>query len=149
FRERLNVLAGTSTLPPSLLSVGPTGQPSAGTPPCLRLRALLEVSRYRAHALRALALRAAASLKAIGRSPHTKFHIHTNCTDMLPSGPKSATKVSPLFAQTGRVKAPASIMWPGSSVTPNFPTLLASHAMPIAGCPITPAANPVSSISEF
>src|SRR3954469_25369151 len=73
-------------------------------------------------------------------------HIHggvpyTNCTEMPPSGPKSPCTVSPLAANTTRVNEPASTTWRGSSGVPIEPTLLASHATPIAGWPSTPAAT--------
>src|SRR5712692_3444171 len=72
-----------------------------------------------------------------------------NCTAMPPSGPKSACSVSPFCASTTRVNEPASTIWPDSSGTPCDPSLLASQATPSAGWPSTPAATPVSSISEF
>src|SRR5262249_11377283 len=74
---------------------------------------------------------------------------YTNCTVMQPSVPKSACSVSPLFATTTRVNEPASTRWPASSATPWLASLLASQATPSAGWPSTPAATPVSSISEF
>src|SRR6516165_6867150 len=74
---------------------------------------------------------------------------HTNCTAMAPSAPKSACNVSPFCACTTRVNEPASTRCPGSSATPCEPSLLASQATPSAGWPSTPAATPVSSISEF
>src|SRR5712672_4587746 len=80
---------------------------------------------------------------------HRTGPVQTNCTAMPPSGPKSACSVSPLPANTTRVNEPASTMWPGSSVTPWAPSLLASQATPNAGWPSTPAATPVSSISEL
>src|SRR5262249_36095226 len=81
--------------------------------------------------------------------PPRELTAYTNCTAMPPSAPKSACSVSPFWACTTRVKEPASTRWPGSSVTPWLPSLLASHATPSAGWPSTPAATPVSSISEF
>ncbi len=68
---------------------------------------------------------------------------------MPPSAPKSPCSVSPFLANTTRVNEPASTTWPGSSGVPSEPSLLASQATPIAGWPSTPAATPVSSISEF
>src|SRR6266850_2195510 len=72
-----------------------------------------------------------------------------NCTAIPPKGPKSPCKVSPLFANTTRVNDPARTRWPVSSATPCCPSLFASHATPSAGWPSTPAARPVSSISEL
>src|SRR6266850_1337462 len=79
---------------------------------------------------------------------HERFP-QTNCTAIPPKGPKSPCKVSPLFAKTTRVNEPARIRCPASSVTPFFPRRLASQATPSAGWPRTPAARPVSSISEL
>src|SRR6267142_550255 len=79
---------------------------------------------------------------------HERFP-QTNCTAIPPKGPKSPCKVSPLFAKTTRVNEPARIRCPASSVTPFFPSRLASQATPSAGWPSTPAARPVSSISEL
>src|SRR5229473_2304387 len=72
-----------------------------------------------------------------------------NCTAIPPSAPKSACRVSPFLASTTRVNEPARTRWPGLSATPCWPSLLASQATPKAGWPSTPAASPVSSISEF
>src|SRR3569833_1028554 len=66
---------------------------------------------------------------ARGRQPSS----HTNCTEIPPSAPKSPCTVSPLAANTTRVNEPASTTCPGSSGVPIEPTLLASHATPIAG----------------
>src|SRR5262245_30958503 len=96
-----------------------------------------------------------ADLQAAGRNGvlervDRKVHgAHTNCTAMPPSGPKSACSVSPFWANTTRVNEPASTQWPGSSATPCAPSLFASQATPSAGWPSTPAAPPVSSISEL
>src|SRR5580658_839706 len=79
----------------------------------------------------------------------SKPQLQTNCTASPPSWPKSAWSVSPLRANTTRVNDPARIRCPGSSVTPCWPSLLASQATPRAGWPSTPAATPVSSISEL
>src|SRR5260221_12637908 len=79
---------------------------------------------------------------------HERFP-QTNCTAIPPRGPKSPCKVSPLFAKTTRVNEPARIRCPASSVTPFFPSRFASQATPSAGWPSTPAARPVSSISEL
>src|SRR5512132_17515 len=85
----------------------------------------------------------------VHRSRHRSSHRYTNCTAMPPSAPKSACSVSPFCAKTTRVNEPASTRWPASSATSWVASLLASHANPSAGWPSTPAATPVSSISEF
>src|SRR5882672_10821027 len=74
------------------------------------------------------------TLECVDRKIHSRCSpCQMNCTDTPPSGPKSAWMVSPLAAHTGRVNDPDSMMFPASSVMPKRLTLLANHAMPIAG----------------
>ena len=56
---------------------------------------------------------------------------------------------SPAATGTIRVHEPGMITCPGSSVTPNWATLLASQATAMTGLPSTAPLQPVSTISPF
>src|SRR3546814_19753595 len=62
-------------------------------------------------------------------------------TPIEPKGPKSAWITSPAATSTGLVNEPASSMWTGSSMMSCRARRFASHTMPMAGGPMTAAAE--------